>query len=235
MKKIILAMALLTMSKSLSAQGLQAGIRTGAGINYQVYDMQERKDYSWVNQLSIRYETKKKLAFELGFEHNYTAFNHTPNDNHRVYFESSFAPPSIQELSRKVQMNRLALNLVAQYDITCPALQQKCPLLKRFKNYIGIQISPSRTLYTEDSRLLDLRDNRTITDNRYRYSFYDISIGFSNTMKYSVSTKLDVVANISILMGTGGFGSAYSDASWTYRANTLVNKTIGVNYRIFHN
>ncbi len=237
MKKIIAFFSLLIMSETLSAQGLQAGVRSGVGVNYHHYDIQNRKDYAWVNQLSLRHETKKKWAFELGLEHNYTAFRHTPSDNYKVYFESSFAPPAYEELSRRVQMNRIAVNMVAQYDITCPALQNKCSMFKRFKNYMGIQISPSRIFFTEDSKLLHTSDNKTISESRYRYSIYDLYFGINNTMKYSITPKLHVIANISVLMGTGMFDSKsyYKSLPMVYRANTLVNKTIGINYRLSRN
>jgi hypothetical protein len=232
MKKYFIILFAVIMAESVYGQGFHVGLRSGAGINYNNYDFQQRKDLSWNNQAAIRYEVKK-WAFEMGAEHDYMHMDRVPTyHKYDMYFETLlFAPASEIELRRNTQINRVGLNIGVQYDVMCGLLKNKCSILKNFSNYIGLQISPSKTLYTEDSKYQSLSDN-SISERTYQYSIWDISLGVNNTMKYSISRRIDLVSHISARFIPRFSSSFYGDGEWHHYSELSINNTIGIYYKL---
>ncbi|OSZ82538.1 hypothetical protein CAP35_04515 [Chitinophagaceae bacterium IBVUCB1] len=232
MKKYFAILFAMIMAECVYGQGFQVGLRSGAGINYHNYDFQERKDLSWNNQATIRYEVKK-WAFEMGIEHDYMHMDRVPTyHKYDMYFETLlFAPASEIEIRRNTQINWVGLNIGAQYDVMCGLLKSKCSILKNFSNYVGLQISPSRAIYTEDSKYQSVSDN-SISERRYRYSIWDVSFGLNNTMKYSISTRIDIVSHFSLRLSPWGFDQSNVNTNRLYSTNTSINNTIGIYYKL---
>ena len=146
MKNIVSLGFAIVICCQLQAQQYSAGFRTGA--SYWM-DKQEGKcitnsldgqNTTWDKEIFVRYKTKGKLVFEASMGHY--AFNNTMDgSNYYCVFgkdEATILSEKINERSQNIEWN-----ISAQYDVSCPALQQKCPVMKNLKSYIGVLATPT--------------------------------------------------------------------------------------------
>ncbi len=183
------AIGLLAVS-NVSAQSLTAGLRSGVSCWSQrapkgggFLEATPGKHLSWDKELFLRREGRGRWAFEAGVSHSALTDRRqiSPIINH------TSANQTLLPHMRTRRSDNLELTLSAQYDITC-SYMKACPLMKRFRSYVGASVTPALTKFTEstDFGLVDGVNYRTETDAEW----FQTWIGLSHTMQYEATPHL---------------------------------------------
>lgn len=217
---IILALSIVQNS---GAQGISAGLRTGVGNTFDITSVKEGTKHNyWEKQLFLRYETKGRLAFEL----NTTQYNYTFDEVPRIL--QTFAPMDHEPLALKIQNNNIDFGLSVQYDLSCPFLQDKCPLLKNFRSYIGVAAVAILNERTEIATNRYYSDGRVAESRIRQTSINDIQFGLNHTTKYSFN-RFFLTSTLTMTISPWGIGS-FAPAAYT--ENSLLNLRVGAGYTL---
>ena len=220
MKKI-LTFALILAGFTSYAQSTSIGVRTGASMFSSKEDGCRGGNAAWSNEVYFRRKTKSRIAFEAGL--NYASLGRKDVPVNEVwYFEApAFNPTRIQQRTQY-----LAANLGLQFDVTCPAMQA-CPLLSRFKSYIGVNVSPTLT-----SRQVETQGTRSIDGAflMYQDNFNDFSIwtGISHTMVYNFCCRYYVSSTARFQLDPFNYFSGLPDNG----ATKMASLQVGVGYKL---
>ena len=232
MKYIISTILAVMLSQGVQAQDFSLGIRTGLGKNLDVTRISNGTiDNAWDKELFLRYQTKSRLAFEAGATHyNYRRAGiwHSSGcivDYEPLYFDA----PTHENLLTLTNVNMIDLSLGVQYDISCKALQEKCPIMKQLRSYVGASvIGKYANVNTQmtDRRLSD----GSIRETTYRdNSLNDIHLGINHTLNYTIS-KLYITSVVGYSVSSTIFQGSFTDRS--VPVGSRLSFRIGVGYTL---
>lgn len=194
MKILLVTISALLLSNAVNAQGITAGIRTGFDVSTDITNHKENKPQAlWQKQIFTRYETKKRLAFEIYANQSNDRQKITPPD--LVYFDN-FLPPTHEILDIEEKTNKLLLGASIQYDISCSKLKEKCPILKNLKSYVGVTANITHTWSKEYVILKSVADGSFSKDTHKSNYWDDIQVGLNHTTIYSFN-KLFLISTAS--------------------------------------
>lgn len=180
---LLAAIFTILFSQNTYAQGISAGIRTGIGNSFDVTKLRSTENTpTWDKEVFARYETKGRFAFELGANH------YSYSETVRPYYEwclTEYFPSGNEIIAAKNQYNIINIGASVQYDVSCKALQEKCPLFKRMRNYIGVNAGTQYGNVNTTSTNRRYSDGN-ITESKNSISYFNhINIGLSHTLTYT--------------------------------------------------
>jgi len=228
MKKMLTLLAASFLFYTSNAQQFSGGFRTGASHwmdkeKGKCFSRENgRKHNSWDKELFIRYNTKGKLAFEASLGHYSLHNSYTPDQL------TYFAPPEYVVTNVNERSQSLELNLSAQYDVTCPALQQKCPAMKRLKSYAGVILTPTLSRNTIKTTYVDevsSSDPKTSVSSKDEMTLWT---GLTHTMVYSVCEHLYVSSALRLQIDPNSFFDKHE--SGTFSRDSRMGFQIGIGY-----
>jgi len=224
MKKIITLAISGIIFYQVQAQNLSGGFRTGAsmwkGQNEGKCFGNSAHNATWDKELFVRYQTKGKLAFEAGMGH-YAAT--------ASYAQPEGPYPAVGEIPYYIAAEKsqnIEWNLSAQYDLTCPALAAKCPLMKRMKSYAGVILSPTLSRNTTERKPVDnynLQSRETTVDD------WALWTGLSHTMIYNLNEQLYVTSSVRLQVDPNKF---FDDAGALKSRDRRMGLQIGFGYNL---
>ncbi|HRO42742.1 MAG TPA: hypothetical protein PL009_07890 [Flavipsychrobacter sp.] len=228
MKKIITLVLTTCIFYSANAQQFSAGVRTGAS---KWMDKKEGKCFSssgqnttWDKEMFVRYNTKGKFAFEAGMGHYAFSNQVTRTDYGCVYdANANIAAMYAHDVYEKSQ--NLEWNLSAQYDLSCPALQEKCPLMKNLKSYVGVVVSPTLSRYTTTS--YSVEGNYTNKNSRDEWSLWT---GLTHSLVYKIDSRLYLSSTMRMQIDPANFFSKQPAGSSV--RDSRLGMQIGVGYAL---
>lgn len=197
-------------SQNTYAQGFSAGVRTGVGNTFDIKQFGKTIHTLHIDkEVFMRYETNVRWAFEI----NANQYNYRDDHYYEVYdilpWQQALRDDS-QPIAFKTRYNTIDLGFSAQYSITPNGLQDKCPLFRKLKNYIGVhtgvQYMTSKSVRTS----LQYPDGN-ITEYAINGGGLDyINIGLSHTLTYTINkVYLTSIAGFNInTMKAGGLSAA---------------------------
>lgn len=177
---------------SVNAQQFSLGFRTGA--SYWM-DKQEGKCFSsavdgqnttWDKQLFVRYKTRGKIVLEASMGHYAFKNRQVSTEYECIYGENNITAMTARNIYEESQ--NVEWNLSAQYDLSCPALKEKCPLMKHLKSYMGVELTPTWSRTTtkigSDESLLSSETNNE----------WSLWAGLSHTLIYDISDRVYITS-----------------------------------------
>ncbi|HEY9178915.1 MAG TPA: hypothetical protein VIN07_14565 [Flavipsychrobacter sp.] len=225
MKYLFFSVLALFIGQNAYAQGISAGFRTGVGNTFDITSAREGiKHNYWEKQVFLRYETNKRFAFEISS----TQYKYSYDAQYPEFMGGWGGPINSETIGLTVTNNNFDFGMSAQYDLSCHILQDKCPMLKNFKSYLGITaliiLNEETNTYTRRS----LSDGN-ITEDRTRQALVsDLQVGINHTTKYSFN-RLFITSSTNITVSPRYLGSF---APMAYSENSLLNFRIGIGYTL---
>lgn len=225
MKKLLIFFCTVAAVQSVQAQQFSAGFRTGASVWGDRHEPKsfDREDYdlSWDKELFVRFETKGKFAFEAGMGH-YSIGQRT-----QVRQESIDGNKHTM-LEVRNRSQHVEWNLSAQYEISCPTLQDKCPLLKKIRSYAGVTISPTLSRMTTTTYTSGNSSDITYTGyESSRGDVWSVWTGLSHTLRYEYSPQLYFTSSLRMQVEPG---ETFNNTTGYHRDSRL-GLQIGAGYR----
>lgn len=227
MRKTLLMTILLGIYTQVGAQQLSAGYKTGINNWMRINTthkgpiLSEVKDgarISWDNETFVRYQTKGNWAFEAGI-------GYTKRDMDGMgYYTGCFGNRSTTW--EDINMSYTELNLGVQYKIKLPACLNKCPLLNRMSNYIGVTVSPHLQNFVIENTYSDY-DAALIMQSepqRRNNALPGISAGINHTIVYNITRQFNAVSTMSL--------KYIPDGRYNYTSNTRAGLSLGASYYI---
>ncbi|MCB9044811.1 MAG: hypothetical protein H6550_01605 [Chitinophagales bacterium] len=180
----LITIAILLVSSPVFAQNFSFGARAGVG---NTYDMSSLKsgvlDKSLDKELFLRYQSKGRLAFEVSCI-QYNGTHTTPAQIFDCRWGET-EPPTSTDGGSNALSNYVDLNLSAQYDISCPYIQEHCPVMKHLRSFIGINIGARYQSSTNKHYVISLSDG-SISQEITRYKEINTpQAGLTHTLTYS--------------------------------------------------
>lgn len=217
---IILALAIV---QNAAAQGVSAGFRTGVGNTLDVTSVKDGIRHSyWEKQLFLRYETKSRFAFEFNTtQYNY-GYHQTP------LMLQTYFPLDYEPLSLEIQNHNIDFGLSVQYNLSCPFLQDKCPLMKNFSSYLGITAVAVLNERTEIATNRYYSDGRVAESRVRQTNINDMQFGINHTTKYSFN-RFFLTSTVTMTISPWGIGSFVPMAR---AENSMLNLRIGTGYTL---
>lgn len=184
MKLLLATIGTIFLANSINAQGIALGIRTGIDAGTDITNVKENKPHAlWQKQLFTRYETKKRLAFEIYANQSNNSENIPVPDIIWEYFYPF--PQTHQTLDIQQKSNYLTFGGSVQYDISCSKLKESCPIFRNLKSYLGITANITRAWYKEITTIQNLSDG-SISNEVYKSKYWaDIQMGINHTTTYT--------------------------------------------------
>ncbi len=226
MKKIFTILLVGCVAATAHAQQLSAGFQTGA--SYWLQHQQQRSlaksavsdhHISWEQTLFARYETKNRLAFEVGLNHNklkqYGVVSWVLGDE------------GLDGETTRSTTHYTTLNVSIQYDITCPHMQE-CPVMKKFKDYVGVMVAPVWVNQKTDHYGEDF--TRTNVDHSVKSSQVQIWAGLNNTISYALCDHLNILSVVSFQVQPEDFFSKSKPAN-RVNADSRFSYQFGIAYK----
>lgn len=225
MKFLLATFSAMLLMQAANAQGIAAGVRSGIGGNFNASSIkQEVVEHNyWQKQLFGRYETKKKLAFEVtAGQYNYS-FSSTPGK-----FEY-FAPPAYEPIKVDVRNNVFELGASAQYDLSCGYLKDHCPVFKNFRSYLGVNMNVLHTKSAQTYTNKSTSDGTIFKSEQVSPAWTDLYVGLSHTTTYSFK-HIFLTSSASLMASPfSGNGNLFPRA--TGSPNTTISLMAGVGYK----
>lgn len=223
MKYLFSIILALSIVQTAGAQGISAGLRTGLGNTFDITSAREGVKHNyWEKQLFLRYETKGRLAFEFST----TQYNYTYDEVPQVL--QTFAPMDHEPIALRIQNNNIDFGLSVQYDLSCPALQDKCAIMKNFRSYIGVTAVAILAERTEIATNRYYSDGRVAESRIRQTSINDMQFGINHTTKYSFN-RFFLTSTVTMTISPWGIGS-FAPAAYT--ENSMFNLRIGAGYTL---
>jgi hypothetical protein len=119
--------------------------------------------------------------------------------------------------------------LSAQYDLTCPALQEKCPVFRNLKSYLGVVATPTLSRNTVATRYVDGVSDGSLkqrTDSKDEWSLWT---GLAHTMTYNLCEHMYISSAVRLQVRPDEFFSNASTASRDSRLGLQIG--VGYNFR----
>lgn len=233
MKKVFTSLALLLVAGTVSAQNFSGGLRAGMNCENALDNQLESHGHMTTFQKEVfaRYQGKSKWAFELSVGHEQYK---NSSLSHQFFTIDNFSGEGIGGPvweTMGLNLSVVKVTLKAEYEMSC-AQSDHCPLMSRFKNYMGIIAGPS---------FVRQEQNRTITPERgapSTYTTHDNSValwaGLSNTLQFFLTKQLYISGNMNYQVNVTD-GTLYSSmiagptAGYT-DPNSRFSATLGIGY-----
>lgn len=231
--KLILTTILATLAlQNASAQDFSVGIRTGLGKTMDVSRISAGTiDNTWDKELFVRYQTKRRLAFEVGgTQYNYQRAGIWHNSGCIVNYEPLyFSAPTSENLITTTNVNMLDLSLGVQYDISCNALKDKCPLMKNLSSFIGANVIGK--MANVETRSVDKRiSDGQINETEYKdFGIQDIYLGLNHTLTYNIK-RVYITSVVGYSISTAIFQRRMTSNDWPI--GSRLSLRIGVGYTL---
>ena len=224
MKYIFSIIVALFIVQNAGAQGISAGLRTGVGNTLDITSVKDGVKHNyWEKQLFLRYETSGRLAFEINSTQYRYSYHEEP-----IIWDCTFVPPTHETVDIEVTHRNIDFGLSAQYDLSCPFLQERCPLMKNFKNYIGLTAKSGLNERTDIYTSRALSDGN-ITEDRTQHRYVDgIHLGINHTTKYTFG-RFYLTSTATVTVNPWDLGSF---APAAYNENSRLSLRIGAGYRL---
>ena len=196
MKKIIALVCLGFLFCETQAQEFSGGFRTGAskwmtkdGGNCFSNSI-DGKNMSWDKEIFVRMvsPSNSKLVFEASMGHY--ALKNTYNGNDL----NTFAPQQPQIVRIKERSQNLEWNLSAQYNLTCPMMQDKCPLMKKIKNYVGVVLTPTLSRNVTETDYVNNVTESTIKTSTTSRDEFSLWAGVTHTIVYNLCDHMYITS-----------------------------------------
>lgn len=228
MKKIILLSLLAGTFTAAQAQNFSGGLRTGASAwmdktEGKCFSNAGGKNATWDKEFFVRYQTKGKFAFEAGIGH-YAMGSRLTDDGYRNVLENGTATTYRQQTEQRSQ--HVEWNVSAQYDMSCPALQERCPLMKKLKSYVGVVASPTWSRITTSGTGYEGIGNFERTRDDWR-----VWTGVSHTMVYSLCENMYLSSSVRMQIDPANFFNGSTASTGTGRDSRL-GMQIGLGYNL---
>lgn len=188
MIRTILALGLIAgLTNEANAQHFSVGARTGVGTLIEVRKgTKDVQNITWDKEIFLRYETKRRLAFETGITHYKYDYPIDLRDG-LEYANLDFAPSPYEFIEGSGTVNAYAINLSAQYDISCPFLKDHCPVFKNLRSYIGINLMPTISSGSQSITSRRKSDGTIFTEESTSPASIDFQAGVSHTLVYTIN------------------------------------------------
>lgn len=223
MKYLFSIILALLIVQTAGAQGISAGLRTGVGNTFDITSAKEGiKHNYWEKQLFLRYETRGRLAFEFST----TQYNYTYDEAPQIL--ETFAPMDHEPLALRIQNNNIDFGLSVQYDLSCPALQDKCAIMKNFRTYLGVTAVVILAERTEIATNRYYSDGHVAESRIKQTSINDMQFGINHTTKYSFN-RFFLTSTVTMTISPWEIGS-FAPAAYT--ENSMFNLRIGAGYTL---
>jgi|GEM_PF-1667081 len=235
MKKIAAVIASILFTTALvSAQDFSVGARTGLGktvVTDRISDGDMKS--TWDKEFFVRYETKGRLAFEAGatqYSYQRAGIWHNSGcivDYEPLYFEA----PTSRNLLTVTDANIIDFSLGVQYDISCPAMKEKCPFMSNLHSFIGANVI-GKYAGIETRQVNKRISDGSVYENNYTdRSLYDIQLGLSHTLTYDIKrVYVTSIVGYAVSISTGIFYGNWGGNNWP--VDSRFSTRIGLGYRL---
>ncbi|MCB0699936.1 MAG: hypothetical protein H6551_03340 [Chitinophagales bacterium] len=210
------------------AQTFSAGARTGLGYNVDLSRVGAKDiggystdQFTWDKELYARVETNKRIAVEARFTHYKLSDSYIYPEN----IGDIMVSPTIQFTywDSKSTTNVIVGGISAQVDLTCPYMQDHCPMLKNIRNYIGFDVAGTYAREVINQENTD--PTYQVAPRKYDDKYYFMQYGISHTIIYQVSPSLNINTALRAMIQPSEF------SSYTYSpSNTHISGVFGVGY-----
>ncbi len=180
---------------------------------------------TWDKELYIRYHTKGRFAFEVSAGHY--AFREIQTGS---IFDCIIDP--VENISYSVVRNvyersqHMEWNISAQYDISCPALQEKCPLFKNLKSYVGVMLTPTLNRVTTSTEYF--KDGGTLRADDARDN-WNIWTGLNHTLIYNLCDRMYISSAVRLQVDPSNLFNTAAPSS-VYQRDSRLGMQIGLGY-----
>lgn len=234
MKKAITSLLLLLAAGTVSAQNFSGGLR--AGLNCQSAIDNNLKSHghltTFQKEAFVRFETKGKWAFEVSGGHEqYKNASHSRTFHVIDNFSGEGMGGPMWETTG---INRTAytVSIKAEYEMSC-GQSAHCPLMRRFKNYIGLVAGPSFVHHKTSM----MQETVSGASTLHRYDDHSVQLwaGLSNTLQYALSGNLFISGNLNYQVNVAD-GTLFSplfagQLTGYYEPNNRFTGTLGIGYK----
>jgi len=186
----------------------------GAGCLWQNTD---HKYISFDQSVFGRYETRGCWAFEAGFGHWGGGMGTT------VFTGQSDEGPDYTDAHAR--LNNYELNLSVQYDISCPYMQEHCPVMRRIRTFASLDVSPT---WAHASLLYNDGQDFTRPAVSHRKNDFQLWTGLSETMIYSINDHFNLVSNAGFRINPA---QVFSTPDKDYQPNARLYWQVGAAYK----
>jgi|GEM_PF-2213775 len=177
MKFVFTSLLLFLAAATVSAQTFSGGLRAGVSSWHFYNDQMEGQALatSFTKEAFIKGAGFGKWAFEVAVSHDRYRNNHIPMPDNGLPTPDSKADRAAYQL-----------HLKGMYELSCNK-SADCPLMKRFKNYIGVVFSPTvASIETEQyMRRYDAEDGWSNS----KFSKIEYWFGATHTLEYWLYAK----------------------------------------------
>ncbi len=190
MKRLAIVLSLFIFSESLYGQGFKLGINTGIGKIYTIDDLNPATHPVLNKRLNLRYELKKRWAFEISADHYNYKFSHPPFiPGCAPEFEPNIAGQYYTNTLYRFNNNIVSLTSSAQYAV-----------YKRgndaFENYLGIELGVKRAYVTTNTYYyFDNNPSEIKTRTYYNHTTSPI-IGLMNKSILHIDKRLAMTSTL---------------------------------------
>lgn len=208
MRNLILCCLISLFAGTLHAQTFSGGFRAGmSGWRYYNDNLEGRTaGTSFTKEVFIR-SVFEKWAFETGLSHDHYKSDQIPDPD-----RYSQLPAYFQEMRTSYQ-----LRLKGSYELL-GACKGPWPVLKRFKNYIGVVVSPAiADISTSEAWISPPYNPGTGSRREFRYIKLELWLGFSNTLEYWFNDRFSAAAELSVE------ANPFKRESWNYNSLASAN------------
>lgn len=215
MKRIftLLSFALLTTATA-GAQSFSLGGRMGTSCLWQNTD---HKYISFDQSVYGRYETHGRWAFEAGLGHWGGGMGTT------VF--AGLSDEGADYVDAHAKLNNYELNLSVQYDISCPYMQEHCPVMRRIHTFASLDVSPA---WSHTNLLYNDGEDFTKPVTAHKKNAFQLWTGLSETMICSINDHFNLVSNAGFKINPAEIFSASGN---NYQPDARLYLQVGAAYR----
>lgn len=230
MKKYLLAIALLSLTGTAYSQSFNLGIRTGISRYYTEMNSNDAYYNSWNKEIAGRYETKNGLAYEISL--STFSWKDGYGLERNVWGQDNAGGYTYTDKWYQEKNNHFVLNTSIQYDIICPKMKEHCPAMKRFSNYMGINVGLMK-VYTKETISYTIEETGELRERRSYNTNTNLVLGVVNTLVYRHSNKVSFTATINAnTMGIPTYKTLFGTRNSLNDFNTTINTSIGIQYKL---
>ncbi len=227
MKKLFSILLVSCLAANAHAQQWSVGTRVGSSYWIRNYDylLTERnaiggKRLSIDNGVFVRYETKGRIAYEFGLNNSRLKYQFRPQVDDGpawAYNDLSYTD------------NFTTLDASFQVDVTCRHMQA-CPVLKKFKSFVGITLSPGFLSQRVTAPATERNENIDM-----RGSTFQVWTSVSHTISYQLSKSFAITSVVNFQLNPESlskFSPAMSGAFMEPRPGQSFGLRLGAAYNI---
>lgn len=228
MRLLLTIIAALWLSPA-GAQQLSGGVRTGASswTNLQdgtcFFSNSSSNGSTWDKEIFIRMKYSRNVALEASLGHY----------SYQGRYQSAGLPevqlPDYQYQGVSERSQNVELNLSLQYRLSCPALEAKCPLMKKLDSYLGLVLTPTFSRTSLDNRYVNESNAASYVSSSVESEF-SLWTGVSHTLIYQVSPQFYLSSSARFQVDPN---SIFDQTSAFKARNGRIGLQVGIGY-VFH-